>query len=84
MSIVLPDDTVCPCLNDTGKRTVRLYERCQRCLNFMEADYVSERLALLADALHFIAYEMPTSELNPDGVEQAAHSMQAFAREALA
>jgi hypothetical protein len=42
---VLPDDEVCACLNDTGERKVRLYERCQRCGVFMAADDVAEHLA---------------------------------------
>ncbi len=41
---VLPDDEVCACLSDTGERKVRLYERCQRCGAFMEADYLAEEL----------------------------------------
>lgn len=35
---VLPPDTVCACLDQTGERKVRLYERCLRCAAFMEAD----------------------------------------------
>lgn len=34
---VLPDDTVCTCLDETGERHVRKYERCDRCGSFMRA-----------------------------------------------
>lgn len=52
-SDVLPDDEVCACLHDTGERQTRLYERCQRCGAFMEADYIIEerdKLRLVAEA----------------------------------
>ena len=42
---VLPDDMVCACLDETGGRTTRLYERCDRCRSFMDASHVTERLA---------------------------------------
>lgn len=48
---VLPDDEVCACLNQTGSRQVRLYERCQQCGGFMEADYLAARLELLEAVL---------------------------------
>jgi hypothetical protein len=35
---VLPDDTVCACLDETGTRTVRRYVRCERCHAFMADD----------------------------------------------
>lgn len=50
---VLPDGEVCACLSETGERKVRLYERCQRCGAFMEADYAAvaqERIAELERA----------------------------------
>jgi hypothetical protein len=37
-AVVLPDDMVCACLDETGERKVRLYERCQRCGAFMASD----------------------------------------------
>lgn len=42
---LLPDDQVCACLDETGSRQVRLYERCQRCGAFMEADYLIDEWA---------------------------------------
>jgi hypothetical protein len=42
-----------------------------------------ERIRELEAALERIGYEMPTSERNPDGEEQAAFSMQLVARAAL-
>lgn len=36
--LILPPDTVCACLEDTGERKVRVYERCERCGAFMESD----------------------------------------------
>lgn len=47
---VLPDDEVCACLHETGERKTRLYERCERCGQFMQADYVMERLAAEREA----------------------------------
>lgn len=34
----LPADTVCACLDETGERKVRHYERCERCHALMESD----------------------------------------------
>ena len=39
---VLPPDTVCTCLDDTGERKVRVYERCERCGVFMESEREAE------------------------------------------
>ena len=35
---ILPDDTVCACLDETGERKVKLYGQCQRCGAFMVED----------------------------------------------
>lgn len=47
-------------------------------------EIVRDALDAAVRALHRIGYEMPTEEHNPDGVEQAAHSMQLVARDVLA
>jgi len=41
--IILSADEVCACLHETGERTVRIYERCERCRALMESEY-PERL----------------------------------------
>jgi hypothetical protein len=59
---------------------------CFACTPFVLAEGVLALLALLtetADALRQIM-SMPISERNPDGDEQAAHSMQVVAEDALA
>lgn len=43
---------------------------------------MQRRLRLAREALQLIA-KMPTSERNPDGDEQAAHSMRQVARDTL-
>lgn len=47
------------------------------------AELLNDRVELYRDTLKDIA-ERPVVERNPDGVDQAAHTMQLLAREALA
>lgn len=57
---VLAPHEVCGCLDETGKRTVRLYERCLRCGCFTESDYAERAEAAitrLREALEFYADE---------------------------
>jgi hypothetical protein len=49
---VLPDDEVCACLDETGSRQVRLYERCERCRALMERDDLADAEARLLAAEH--------------------------------
>jgi len=46
---ILPADEVCACLDETGGRQVRIFERCERCHALMESD-LAEQLAEQAES----------------------------------
>jgi hypothetical protein len=83
---LLPADTVCACLHDTGSRQVRLYERCERCGAFMESDLLDE--LDLARAVVEAAEEWSDTDLNVHPSKaaalQAVNHARTRTREALA
>src|SRR5262245_33587214 len=48
---ILADGTVCACLDETGERYVKTYERCERCGQFMAADPPGIDVDTLAGAM---------------------------------
>lgn len=66
---VLPGDMVCACLDETGSRTVTVWERCERCHAFMR---MPDALAAAQEPPHCTCQSSWPSDLRCPACEAAA------------
>ena len=72
---ILPADEVCACLDETGGRQVRIFERCERCHALTESD-LAEQLAEQADSADEWREQWERAEAR---IEQAEKTLEQIA-----
>jgi len=72
---ILPADEVCACLDETGGRQVRIFERCERCHALMESD-LPEQLAEQSDSADEWREQWERAEQRAEQAELAAKDAQ--------
>jgi len=72
---ILPADEVCACLDETGGRQVRVYERCERCHALMESD-LAEQLAEQSESADEWREQWERAEQRAEVAERALKDAQ--------
>jgi len=72
---ILPADEVCACLDETGGRQVRIYERCERCHALMESD-LAEQLAEQSESADEWREQWERAKQRAEQAESAAKDAQ--------
>jgi len=72
---ILPADEVCACLDETGGRQVRIFERCERCHALMESD-LPEQLAEQSESADEWREQWERAEQRSEVAERALKDAQ--------